>query len=493
MSIQNAFWAAMLAVLLVLAAKQIRNHVSVLRRFYIPSSLLAGFIGLLLGPQVLGWLIGLFGYEDGYWANGLWPEGVYDAWKGAPGVLINIVFAGLFLGKPIPRFRRIWGHAGPLIMHGQTMAWGQYVIGLLLVVLLLGPVWDIEPMAGALIEIGFQGGHGTAAGLSGTFSSLGFEDGEDLAVGLATVGVVAGVVLGTVVLNWGVARGHIATPGRVEDDLEGDSDKAAGGDAEDDAGKGEVPTRLRDRALESLTFHLGLLAAAIGIGWVVLEALKAIEAAWLVPLGWPELIKHIPLFPLAMLGAVLIQVLAGKAGVAGRIDRGQVERLSGLALDLLIVSAVAALSLSTIGSHIWAFVVLCAAGIGWNFFCLFVFAPRMLGDKWLQYGLADFGQSMGMTVVGLYLIRMSDPQDKTGARDAFGYKQLLFEPVVGGGLFTAASMPLIASVGPVPVLIGVSIIAAGWITAGLLGLGIPKNGAENGGKDPDRHTTAGSR
>lgn len=36
----------------------------------------------------------------------------------------------------------------------------------------------------ALIEVGFEGGHGTAAGLQGTFEDLGFPEAYDIAVGL---------------------------------------------------------------------------------------------------------------------------------------------------------------------------------------------------------------------------------------------------------------------------------------------------------------------
>ncbi len=56
-------------------------------------------------------------------------------------------------------------------------------------------------MVGALIEVGFDGGHGSAAGLGDTFEELGFPEGQDLALGLATVGVVSGVVIGIALVN----------------------------------------------------------------------------------------------------------------------------------------------------------------------------------------------------------------------------------------------------------------------------------------------------
>jgi len=146
--------------------------------------------------------------------DGLWNEAVLDAWAAKPGLLISVVFATLFLGKTLAPPREIWQKAGPMVVHGQTLAWGQYVVGLTLVLLVLRPWTGEDPMAGALIEIGFEGGHGTAAGLGDTFRELGFESGVGLALGLATVGVVSGVFLGTLLINWAVWRGHLEPPMR---------------------------------------------------------------------------------------------------------------------------------------------------------------------------------------------------------------------------------------------------------------------------------------
>lgn len=61
--------------------------------------------------------------------------------------------------------------------------------------LVLVPFYDMPPFIGTLIEIGFEGGHGTAAGLQSTFVELGFPEAYDIAVGLATVGILSGLLL----------------------------------------------------------------------------------------------------------------------------------------------------------------------------------------------------------------------------------------------------------------------------------------------------------
>lgn len=460
-SLADAFWAILVISMLLLAGKYIRAHVTLFQKLYLPSSIIAGALALLLGPEVLGRLVALITEEGGPMTGGVFPEFMLNVWGQVPGLLISVVFAALFIGKPIASPKIIWRDAGPMVVHGQIIAWGQYVVGLLLLLLVLRPVWDMNPMAGALIEISFEGGHGTAAGLADTFASLGFESGADLALGLATIGVVAGVLIGTVLVNWAVRKGHLKPPGEAgQDEKEqlAEHEDREPIEPEQQGGAGHM--------VDPLSVHLGYIAVAIGLGWLILKGLVLLErhtwAAW----GGLELMEHIPLFPLAMIGGVIIQIILDQTGHAGKIDRKLVNRVSGTSLDLLIVSALATISLAAIGAHIRPFLLLALAGTVWNLFAFIVLAPRIFEKDWVPYGLANFGQCMGMTVIGLLLIRMTDPHNRTGAMHSFGYKQLLFEPVVGGGLFTAASLPLIAQFGPVPILILTATIMFGWAIFG---------------------------
>ena len=47
------------------------------------------------------------------------------------GFLINIVFSSLFLGTQIPNVRVIWKQAGPQLMYGMLIAWGQWLVALI--------------------------------------------------------------------------------------------------------------------------------------------------------------------------------------------------------------------------------------------------------------------------------------------------------------------------------------------------------------------------
>lgn len=53
----------------------------------------------------------------------------YGSWEVLPGFLINLVFASLFLGKPVPSIKTIWKQSGPNLMYGFFTAWSQMLIG----------------------------------------------------------------------------------------------------------------------------------------------------------------------------------------------------------------------------------------------------------------------------------------------------------------------------------------------------------------------------
>lgn len=463
MTAQQVGFALLLLGVLLLCGKFLRVTCRPLQRLFLPGSIIAGILGLVLGPQVLGRLTG----GDGVLSNGVFPATAIQVWETLPALLINVVFAGLFLGKDLPGLRRIWMLAGPQASFGQTLAWGQYVVGISLTLLVLSPLLGAPPMAGALIEIGFQGGHGTAAGLQETFEEVGYAEATDIALGLATVGVISGVVFGVWAIQWGTRRGHarvLSRPGEASW-----QDRTGINEEEQRQPAGRLTTQ--SSSIDVLTLSASVIGVAILVGYLILQALIWLESRTWGAVWDVQFMTYVPLFPLAMIGGLVVQALISRFDRFRLVDREMIVRVQNLALDLLIVSALATLSLTVLGENLGVFLSLAIAGIAWNILAFVFLAPRMIPSYWFERGLGDTGQSLGMTAVGLLLIRLADPDHRSPALEAFGYKQLLFEPVVGGGLFTAVSVPLIFEFGPWPVLILAAMLTAGWAALGILYFG----------------------
>jgi ESS family glutamate:Na+ symporter len=461
--------ALLLVGLVLVVSKFVRFRSKIAQKLFLPSSIIGGAIALILGPDVLGAIAGNFGV-DTFAEGGVFGEDVLEVWSELPGLLISVVFATLFLGLRIPKPKEAGKLAGPQLSLGITMASGQYVIGLALGLLVLAPVFGLDPMAGALIEIGFEGGHGTAAGLGSTFEDLGFEEGTDLALGLATVGVVSGVVIGIAIINWAVRTGRTEL---LEEEASASLSQQRGLFEREQQPVGAMLTT-RPASIEPLAVHFGIVAIAILIGQGLLSGLQALEQALWV--DTVELFEFVPLFPLAMIGGVMVQLLVDRFDRYQVVDRQMMMRIQGFALDVLIVTALATLSLQVLADNLGPFLILAFAGIFWNVGVFLLFARRMIPEFWFERGIGDLGQSLGVTATGLILMRVTDPQQKTPAYESFGYKQLGFEPFFGGGLITAGSVPLIAQFGAQPLLIAMAVLLVVSLGVGVLYFGR---------KDPD--------
>ncbi|WP_150241236.1 sodium/glutamate symporter [Nocardiopsis quinghaiensis] len=466
--------ALLLLGALLLVVKMIRVRWKLPRRLHLPGSVIGGGIALLLGPGVLGNLMGWLsdqgwggGFTAGLARGGLFGPDVVSVWSALPGLLIPVVFATLFLGKPLPRFREAASLAGPNLAFGVTVASGQYVIGLLLALLVLAPLFDVPVISGALIEIGFMGGNGTAVGMGDTFDQAGWAAGQDLALGLATVGLLSGVVVGVVLLNRGASRGETSFIGPEAGSTAGER---AGLIEREERSPGSTMT-VHPSSIDPLTLHVGLIALAVLIGQLLLMGLQ-----WLERVLWADILQimvYVPLFPLAMVGGLLLQLLIGRFDRNDVVDQRSVERVQGLSLDMLILTSIGTVPLRGIAADFAVFAILAVAGVLWSV-CAFLFlAPRMMPGYWFERGLGEFGKSLGITATGLALMRMVDPEMKSPAYLAFGYKQLLFEPFFAGGLVTAAAIPLILSphVGPVGFLAAMAVLLVVSLSTGLFVLG----------------------
>ena len=199
-SFTEAQWVGFSLVLLgiaLISGMLVRRLVPWLAALYVPASVLAGFLILLAGPQVLGEV-------TSGWS--LIPAQTISVLSALPGLLINIVFGGIMIGKTLPSMRRIWNDAAPHAILGGVFSFGQFAIGGLAVTLLLTPVFGLPDAAGSIIEMSFAGGHGTIGGMGGLLDNAGAGELVDIGLGLATISMLTGVVGGTILVNWAVRR-----------------------------------------------------------------------------------------------------------------------------------------------------------------------------------------------------------------------------------------------------------------------------------------------
>jgi glutamate:Na+ symporter, ESS family len=148
---------------------------------------------------------------------------------------------------------------------------------------------------------------------------------------------------------------------------------------------------VRPASVEPLAIHFGIVTLAILLGQL---ALSGLQALWIDTV---ELFEYVPLFPLAMLGGVVVQVFIDRYDRHEVVDRQMMVRIQGLALDVLIVAALATLSLQVIADNFVPFLLLAGAGVAWNVLVFVTLARRMIPEFWFERGS---GSSAGSVTSG---------------------------------------------------------------------------------------------
>lgn len=458
----------------------IREKLVLLRRIMLPASLIGGILALIF-VQLTNLSKPLSAVIEREWVVG---------WSFLPGFLINIVFATLFLGTRIPSLKEIMDTAAPQICYGWFLAFGNWTVACFLTGVLFIPVWKVNKLFSTLGPVGFTGGHGTAGGLKETYTALSFPEGGDLALTCATIGILSGVVLGTLIVN---IANHSGWTYKSYKESHSDDCERNGGDSAVNGsnGRNSIETEriddvsdddiIRDEskrtlvldsvppwklkaiipvekrvscgeitvsgdAVETLALHLCFIALSLLLSYGTKRILILIEGTskWLTEYAF---FSGFPLFPLCLLWGLVIQLLINRFCKDSPISRGVMERIGGTALDILVLSAIAKTNLATVADQIAPLLILCLALITVQILGFFLIAPRMLPDFWTERACAEFGVATATTSIGLMLLRSIDPEFETPAAKSFAAKQLFTEPLLGGGIVTSLMLPLIASLG----------------------------------------------
>ncbi|MDT0441444.1 sodium/glutamate symporter [Streptomyces johnsoniae] len=409
--------AGLIAALLVVGALA-RAHLGIVQRLMLPSSVIAGFLGLLLGPEVLDVLP--FSDQLGTYAS----------------VLIVVVFACLALSNE-SGFSGFGRSTGNFSLYSIGMYTVQVGIGVAFALLLLGPVWDTPDAFGTLLFAGWAGGFGTAAALGTAFEEDGWQEATSLGFTAATVGMLVGIVGGIIITNWGARRGHAGGIGPFRD-LPDELRSGLIREKNDRTSTGTATTSAV--SIEPLALQVSLVAAVSAAAYGLSE--------WIGDL-WPDF--AVPVFAVAFLVGLLLRLLVGRTPAWGYVDPQTIKSVSGSATDVLIVCGIASIVPSFVADYLTPLLLLFALGLAVCLVLFLVVAPRVFDAGWFEKALFTWGWATGSVSTGVALLRMSDPKLKTGTLDEFGLAYLPLAPLE---TLTVTLTPTIIAAGAVWALAG---------------------------------------
>jgi ESS family glutamate:Na+ symporter len=303
-----------------------------------------------------------------------------------------------------------------------------------------------------LIEVAFEGGHGSAAAMGPTYERLGLVGGQDLGLAMATVGLLTASLVGGLLVVWGRWRGWLATPHLGEAQLaETKPVLAAQQKPGESLGKGPPPADAAPSspapplaakpgpwaAVARWLVNLGLAGVAVALGWGA-QLLLGLAANRLGG-GVAVLVSVLPVFPLALLASLLVRWVLEQWNLTDWASAPVQQRIGTLAADLLIVAATASLNLGLLTRSWEPLLVLSLAGLAWNLGVVVLLGQRLMPAPWFERSLVEFGQATGVVASGLLLLQMAEAEGRAEVLTPFSIKQLLLQPLLAGGLITVAA------------------------------------------------------
>ncbi|MBL1066059.1 sodium/glutamate symporter [Streptomyces sp. 7-21] len=415
--------AGLIAVLLVTGTVA-RARLRIVQRLMLPSSVIAGFLGLLLGPEILDVLP--FSSELGTYAS----------------VLIVVVFACLALTNE-SGFGGFGKSTGNFSLYSIGSYAVQVGIGVAFALVVLGPLWDTPDEFGALLFAGWAGGFGTAAALGTAFEENGWEQASSLGFTSATVGMLVGIAGGIIITNWGARRGYAKGVGRFEN-LPDELRSGLIASARDREATGRATTSAV--SIEPLALQVSLVAAVSAAAYGIAE--------WAGDL-YPDF--AVPVFAVAFLVGLLLRLAGSRTPAWNYVDPQTLRGVSGAATDVLIVCGIASIVPSFVADYVTPLVLLLVLGLALCLVLFLVVAPRVFDENWFEKALFTWGWATGSVSTGVALLRMSDPKLESRTLDEFGLAYLPLAPVE---TLTVTLTPTIIAGGAVWALAG------GWTALG---------------------------
>lgn len=378
---------AMVSFLLVISA-WIRRKIKLFQYYYIPVALIAGVLGILLGPQVLGKFSPL--------CLNLSPS--VKQWAG---ILACIIFSCSFLGLKLNKVEK---SALQTYFLAGTIHQVQVIVGLSLAFLLSLYFKNLKLGFGLLPVLAFYGGHPIAIAGGTVFDEAGYMNaGAQVGATFSTVGMLVGVIGGMILINMAAKKGKT----RVQMKLEDMPKSMLTGYYE----PSERPSMAKEvtfsAALDPFGSQLMLVGFMILCGHILRTLL----------IRWNPFFKNLPLFVCCLIfTAIFSLVTQNKPAITNHIDRKTITRISGTALEYMIVSCIATTSLSVFTTFAIPLIVISLAVTAITYYIIFVVGNRILSkEDSFETEIGLFGQCTGVLSIGLLLLKVVDPDFNTDA------------------------------------------------------------------------------
>ena len=390
-------------------AKLLKEKVGLFRSIIIPTSLMAGFLGLVAGPEVLG----LVKFDLNFYAS------IVSHFMGVGFIALTLAGSGERQGRDSV-------NSGLFIVSNYVF---QGIVGMLILYILIATVRpDLFVGLGLMMPLAFGQGPGFASSIGASWDEvLPFGFVNQYGLTLATMGFLVGGVVGVILLNYYVRKYDLNVE-RLRT-LKGLQNRSI------------TFTNVQEiNFFDTLTVQVAFIAVAYATTFVVMHfTIAGLGYLGTVGATIASLVRGFN-FLFGILVALVIKRILQFLNARGHralelIDDFTMQNVTSFAFSVMITSSVMAISINAIRDYWLLLLTMSVGGAIATLFFVTWFGQKIFRFHTRHYILAMFGMMTGTASTGLALLRGVDPNLETDvARNL----------VLGSAIATPLGLPLMA-------------------------------------------------
>ncbi len=398
MSFMMAFgWASiMLCIGMFLRAK-----ISVFRNMLVPTSVIAGILGIVFMNVTMGAGIDVGTDMEMFTSvvNHLFTVSfisisLTSTPKGENSTAKNVVKGSVSMGL-------LW-----CLLYGLTPLIATGIL------YLMAGVTDMDPGYGMLIQFAFCQGPGQSAAYGAIFEQYGWSNASTVAITFASIGFIAAFLIGIPAAKLGVKRGIAKNCGKI------DSAILKGYFRKEEQTEYMVRDTTCNSNIETLAFHFAL----IGICYVLAVGIGRILSY--IP-GFLGTSMSSMMFMNGMYAAYIVKWIMTKLHLDFLQENVLQSKITGWTADYLVVCAFMAVSVNIIRQWLVPIFVVVVVITAVTFGVCFYFGQRIGGSNDFERTLGLYGTCTGTVPSGIALVRIVDPEFKTTTSVELGAMNLV--------------------------------------------------------------------
>lgn len=399
--------ALSLLSVLLLVGTFLRAKIKLFQSLYLPASVIGGFIGMIISPEILG-----------RFSNYSISEEWIKTYSLLPGILSVPIFAAIPLGMFLNENKNIKSMypSKVLICFGlfQCASMSQSAIGYATNMFFskINPQLNMYRTFGYELSAGFAGGHGLAAATGKLLEGFGipqWEIAQGVALTTATIGLIGGIVFGIIFINLAVRKNKTKIIKRINNNADKSMEVGYNKDINKQNSLGRET--FLSSSIETITFHLAIIFTVCGIAYIVLNFVKKMNIAGL---------NVLPVWTYSMIIMFALNFIIKKLNLVWMVDAKVKAKIMGTLSDFAIVSAMTSLPIKAIINYIAPITFMCILGFIITYLLVFPLNSFFFKEDYsFERAIISWGTLTGVLITGMTLLKICDPEYKSPALSEF--------------------------------------------------------------------------